>query len=278
MGSASTLLIRWSDGWIDVNPSAPISGRRREATLALGNVESITEAMNAGRRLLDVIGGVRETISVGIIPREEETTPYQGWTPRPNTFVSVPGWSDTSAQKVSAVTVTQDDDGEVTYELELVDRMADNEARIQRWLKRMSNGAIGGQSAQASPERPKSELLRPGRKPAATFSQASTDINGDLLDITVGYGPKLPSDIRGEIREWFVSLTVPGSSSTVTQLLLNDVVIATATIPAGEFTAKDPIRGVPVNPDFDMLQPRIVTAGTGAKGFTGQARAEGLAS
>lgn len=276
MGSASNLLVRWSLGWIDVNPPAPISGRRREATLSLGNVPSVNEAISAGRRLLDVVGGVRETIAIGILPQSDATTPYQGWRPFPNTFITAPGWSGPAAQKVASVTVTQDDDGELLYEMDLIDRVADNEARIQRWLKRMSNGAVGGQTAQASPERPKWQPVHPSRKPTATFMQSGVDESGALLPVFAGRGPDLPAEAKGELREWYVWLTTAGSSPTVAQLLLNGSVVASATIPAGETDARATINGTTITPNLSRLSCQISYAGTGATGFGGQARVDAI--
>lgn len=276
MGSASVLLVRWSMGWIDVYPTTPIAGRRREATLSLGNVAAVGEAINAGQSLLNVVGGARETVALGILPRSDATTPYQGWKPMPNTFVTTPGWSGTAAQKVASVTVTQDDDGELDYELDLIDRVADNEARLQRWLKRMSNGAIGGQTAQASPERPQWEPITPTRKPTATFIQGGVDDTGALLPVFVGQGPDLPAEVRGELREWYIWLTTAGSTVTTAQLLLNGVVVASATIPAGELDARTSISGSPITPNHSRLACRVTSAGVNATGFGGQARVDAI--
>jgi hypothetical protein len=277
MGTASTLLVRWSLGWIDVYPTTPVSGRRREATLSLGNVGAINEAITAGQRLLEVVGGVRETVALGVIPRTDSTTPYQGWRPAPNTFITAPGWSGPAAQKVASVTVTQDDDGELLYEFDLIDRVTDNEARIQRWLKRMSNGTVGGQSAQASPERPKWSPKPVGRKPTATFMQGGVDDTGALLPVFAGRGPDLPAETRGELREWYIWLTNPGSGATNADLLLDGNVVASATIPAGEFDGRATISGKPIYPNLSRLACRVNYAGSGATGFGGQARVDEIA-
>lgn len=276
MGTASVLLVRWALGWIDVYPTTPIPGRRREATLSLGNVSSVSETISAGQRFLEVIGGARESIALGIEPREDATTPYQGWRPLPNTFITAPGWSGPGAQKVASVTVNQDDDGELSYELDLIDRVSDNEARLQRWLKRMDNGAVGGQSAQASPERPTWEPTVPTRKPTATFAQGGVDDTGALLPVFAGQGPDLPAEASGELREWYIWLTTAGSTATTAQLLHNSVVVATATIPAGELDARVSIHGVPITPNLSRLACRVTSAGSGATGFGGQARVDAI--
>lgn len=276
MGSASVLLVRWALGWIDVNPTTPIPGRRREATLSLGNVAAVNEAISAGHRLLDVVGGTRESISIGILPRTGTNSPYVGWRVEPNTFITAPGWSAPAAQKVASVTVTQDDDGELLYELDLIDRVTDFEARIQRWLKRMSNGAVGGQTAQASPERPQWEPTVGTRKPTATFMQGGVDADGALLPVFVGRGPDLPAETRGELREWYISVTTAGSSPTTAQLLLNGAVVATATIPAGGLDARASISGNPITPNLSRLACQVSYAGIGATGFGGQARVDGI--
>lgn len=276
MGSASVLLVRWSLGWVDVNPTTPISGRRREATLSLGNVTAINEVINAGQRLLEAVGGVRESIAIGVLPRSDSTTPYQGWRPLPNTFITAPGWSGSSLQKVASVTTSQDDEGELSYELDLIDRVANNEARIQRWLKRMSNGTVGGQSAQASPERPKWSPKVPTRKPTATFMQGGVDDTGALLPVFSGRGPDLPAEAHGELREWYIWLTKAGSTATTADLLLNNIVVATATIPAGEIEGRATISGEPIYPNLSRLACQVSYAGTDAAGFGGQARVDAI--
>lgn len=276
MGTASVLLVRWALGWIDVYPTSPVSGRRREATLSLGNVSSVSETISAGQRLLEVIGGARESIALGIEPRSDTTTPYQGWRPLPNTFITAPGWSGPGAQKVASVTVNQDDDGELSYELDLIDRVADNEARLQRWLKRMDNGAIGGQSAQASPERPTWDPMPPTRRPTATFIQGGVDNTGALLPVFAGQGPDLPAETSGELREWYIWVTTPGTTPTAAHLLLNGVRVATAVIQVGELDGRATISGAPITPNLSRLACQVVYAGTGATGFGGQARVDAV--
>lgn len=277
MATINVLLVRWEGGWVDM-PHTSATGRRREATLAIGNIKAPLEAFAAARGVLDQMNATSERVIAGIHPIDENQTPYVQWRPVPNVHLSFPNWDGTpTAQKLVAVTVSQDDASSIiNYAPELKDPVTDQTERLQRWMKRMSNGAVGGRSRIASPERPIVQPFERTGKPTATFSQTSMNTDGTLQQIAVGYSPHIRAESSGELREWFVSITDAGSTPTRSQLILNGVIVADVTIPSGEKTASATISGETITPNVDVLQARIVTAGVGATGWVGQARVDGL--
>lgn len=278
MASATILLVRWAEGWLDV-PSPTATGRRKEATLAAGNIKSVSETVDAARQVLDHLQGPQESIVAGIEPYDDEALqPYVGWRPLPNTFITVPGWDGTpDAQKVAAMTVRQDNSsGNVTYTPELIDQYADREARQQRWLKRMSAGAIGGATAQSSPEKPQWNPKIPQRKPTAVFTQGNVDEDGNPGPVFVARTPDLPAEVLGELREWFTYVTTAGSTATISDLILDGVVVGTAVIPPGELDGWARLSGLPITPNRSRLACQVTQAGFGATGFGGQARVDAI--
>lgn len=271
------LLVRWAEGWIDVHALPPPAGRRREASLNIGNVATVTETIAGARRVLADLAGVTERYDVDLQPQTDASTPYIGWRPRPGAYVTVPGWDGTpAAQRVAAMTVTQDVDGNVTFAPELVDIHTDFAARTQRWLKRMANGSVGGRAEQASPERPPWRPSTPRRQPTVTFTLHLIDVLGTLIQIVPCTSGPMRPDTRGEVREWFCELAAAGSTSTTAELLVNGGVVASCTIPAGALSAFVRVSNVPLIPNHDVLKSRITAAGAGAKGFTGQARIDAI--
>jgi hypothetical protein len=273
----NALLVRWEGGWVDM-PYAEATGRRREATLSIGNIKAPFQAISVARDTLNQMNSNSERVIAGIHPIDENQTPYVQWRPTPNVHLSFPNWDGTSTpQKLVAITVSQDDESAVImYAPELKDAFTDYAERIQRWLKRMSNGAVGGSSRIASPERPIIQPHPRTNKPTATFSQATADSSGILQQIVAGDSPVLPAESRGELREWYITVTTAGSTPTRAQLLRNGAVLADVTIPAGETEASVVVSDILITPNLDRLQARIVTAGVGATGFGGQARVDGI--
>lgn len=145
--STSVLLVRWHGGWHEVDSGLP---DRREALLGLGAVQSVGELERIANRQLDVFSDQRTEITVGLAPVDDTDTPYLAFTTGDTVTVPDEAGAPTS-ERVMAITVTEDEEGIVTFVPVMRDVILDEQARFAQAIKKMSNGTIGGHSKVATP-------------------------------------------------------------------------------------------------------------------------------
>lgn len=147
----NALLIRWSGGWAErVNAASVTTHGRREAVLGLGAVQSIDEVYRIADEQLEIYASPREQISADIEPMSDTDTPYLGFTV--GDTITVPDSTGTpSAERVIAITVSEDEDGHVTYAPELHDVILGMQERFGQNLKKLANGTLRGDSKVAQP-------------------------------------------------------------------------------------------------------------------------------
>jgi hypothetical protein len=170
--------------------------------------------------------------------------------------------------RVQSITMREDDNGVITWGLELRDRRYENEEIHNAWLRRMAAGSnLAGArvSSRAGTPEPFSQQITPLR--VAEFSYDNSNLVASL-------SPRRPAEVSGNMVEIVAELTTAGSTSTVVRILLNGVTLGSnLTIPAGETEAEIPLTIEPIQANVDKLQCEIVTAGTGAEGLDVQVRA-----
>lgn len=147
LGYASQLLVRWAGGWDNV-PSFP-SGGGREATLGLGATQSRDEMLRVGQAQLGQIADVRTEIAAELQPTSLDDTPVVSF--QPGDFVYVPDWDGPDWVRVISIGGSLDDDGRLSWAIELRDRILDARERSEQALKKMDNGTLRGSSKVASP-------------------------------------------------------------------------------------------------------------------------------
>lgn len=147
----NALLVRWTSGWVErTTQSSIVSHGRREALLTIGAVQSLVEAQRVADRQLEQFSDPRTEITVDLEPMSEADTPYLAF--RVGDLITVPDMDGTpTAERVRALTVAEDENGNITYVPELKDRILEQREAQQQALKKMSNGTIRGQSVVASP-------------------------------------------------------------------------------------------------------------------------------
>jgi hypothetical protein len=147
----NALLVRWHGGWHEVtDPSSIARYGRRGGMLGLGAAQTIAEVEAIGRQQLAIYADVREVISVDLVPADESDRPYPAFLV--GDTVTVPNVDgDPTVERVMALTVSQDDDGQVTYAPELHDLILSAQERYEQALKKMEDGTMSGTSQVASP-------------------------------------------------------------------------------------------------------------------------------
>jgi hypothetical protein len=116
---ANALLVRWSDGFIEVVDATSIAAiGRREAFLSAGNAPSVDEATRIAEAVLFQYATEQEEITAAVEPIDDDDQPYVAFAV--GDAITVPDSSGTPVfRRVVGLTVTEDDDGDLTYAPEL---------------------------------------------------------------------------------------------------------------------------------------------------------------
>lgn len=234
----NALLVRWSGGWAEVLDAASITARgRSEALLGLGAAQSIAEVERVAAAQLATYASPRTEVTADLIPIDETDTPYLAF--RVGDSVTVPDWDGSATlERIVALTVAEDENGQVTYSPELKDLILTHQERLEQAMKKMADGTLRGNSAVATPAAfipvPK---RHPGSPAPALGTVATTNTTGypghsDLLD-SVPYGTAF------ELGAFTVSTTsVAGPGETIIELWQShsgsgDVLLARAVVADG---------------------------------------------
>jgi hypothetical protein len=145
----NALLVRWAKGWHEVtDPGAIELYGRHEGTLALGVEQSVAEVERVAAGQL--AAGPREEIAVDLDPTGPADTPYTAFAVADT--VTVPGLAGGPTQeRVTALTVAEDENGRLSWVPELKDVLLTQDERTEQAIARMANGALAGTSPVASP-------------------------------------------------------------------------------------------------------------------------------
>jgi hypothetical protein len=145
---ANVFLVRWVGGWTQVDRGG--FEIRREACLGLGAQQSLEEARRVAGAQLDAFADVRDEIATEPAPMGPDDTPWLAY--RTGDYVVVPTWSGShSDQRVISMGGALDDNGRITFSVELHDRILGERERTEQALKKMVNGTLRGASKVATP-------------------------------------------------------------------------------------------------------------------------------
>lgn len=141
---ANALLIRWNGGWAERVDATSVSAHgRREAVLALGAVQSIEEVYRIADQQLAVYANTRTQIAADLIPVDDTDTPYLAFSV--GDTITVPDVDGTPiSERVVAITVTEDEDGNVSYAPELHDLILEDGERLAERIRKLATGTSGG--------------------------------------------------------------------------------------------------------------------------------------
>ena len=152
MSQKNAVLARYKGGYRETTDSSDVTANgRREGFLSLANVEEASAVDNAASTYITQLVNPTQSVAAGIEALTAGETPYLGWRVRHQ--VTVPDESGTpTAYRVSAITVTEDDDtGDLTFIPELRSNLDVMVQRHQTWLDRLSNGTLNGRGAGTVP-------------------------------------------------------------------------------------------------------------------------------
>lgn len=263
----NSLLVQWSGGFTTVTDSAAVTaagGLVRRAFFSATDYTTKEGAEAAAtQKLAELQGGEAIVAEPYIASFGTFTAPYFGW------FVGdripVDGWSSgTTSVPVTALTVTEDDDGNASVTPELQSPVQERSEKMATALRRAQPGLTSNTVSIARGDR---EDTRQGKLELETLSWG---FEGQLRDIS----PEFRFRRRCRATFWDLTLTVPGSTATALQILKNGSAItgmsqnntttSTALFPAGVKHIALLIPNV-VCTEFDTIRFDVTLAGTGAE-------------
>jgi len=138
------LLVRWKSGWDQLGNNG------REACLGLGADQSQGEIERVGQAQLDDINNVRTEIAAQIAPMGPDDTPVLAF--NIGDYLDVPDVDNMFVERrVISLSGALDDNGRLSWAIELGDRILDVRERVEQAAKKMINGTLRGSSKVATP-------------------------------------------------------------------------------------------------------------------------------
>lgn len=220
---ATSLLVRWQDNWLR-RTITPAGQRRRERHLQLPTVRSAAGAQRIADSVLEVFGRVRTEYQAEIVPRSDAQVP--GIAVQEGDTVRLPSKEGTlTSVRVQSWSVSCDEDGLVGFQIEAGDRIAEGQERMENWLARMADGAIGGQTLQALPDR-----FDRFRYSASTIVAREKSFHRLATD-DVGESDPWTMSAPGILTDYTVDL--PDGDGAAFSVLVNGTVVDSVTVSAG---------------------------------------------
>lgn len=260
---ANRLRISYKHGYTDVEDAASIAAVGVFPDfLDLGDVDTETTAKGIGTRQLALRKAPSYAHRLALLPAS--SLPYATFDN--GDLVTHPDETGgSSTQRVRSITVTQDENGKVSYVLSTNDIRQEVQARQENWLKRDAMGTLAGGSRVTA----RSGESLPSASRIATNNTATISGSGPLADLDE-FSIIHTAEQSGNLIEVYGRLTTPGTGSEV-DVLMDGSVIATLTWASGEDTAEVDLGAAKVYRDVNAFQAQLITAG-GAEGVDIQIR------
>lgn len=247
MALINALLVRYAKGYTFVEDASSIATHgRREGYVTLGMAQSGHEATTIAVALLATKAQPADAVLAEVEPTGNTDKPY--WAFNVGDYVILPTAAGPgSLYRTRAITVDEDEMGDVAFHPEFGTLADEFEIRLERWLKRLSNGALGGTIESATPASSASgiESSRTRPKELPPFSIGGTVATGQTTPI---YWPPESVRVHGC---WVGALVAPSGNLTMDFYRYPALtVVATVTLPSGTVSAF-------VDVDFVLAGPHV---------------------
>jgi hypothetical protein len=254
----NTILVAYKTSHVEVSDAASIAADgRRETYLELGTIEDRDLAIEVATAVLAVQLQHHLSFVVDPMPRLGSTG-----------FIDY-GIGDTitdaGGARVSGLTVSADDEGRASVIPELKDRVTIQQEAVDRLIRRLVEGGLGGKTEQASRTYPSPPPVLPGR--VKTLEAVSYD--GVLVPGIISQPQS--SLVPIQIVQIICNLRVAGSTNTGIRVLDQDGnVRCSTTIPAGRKLWAEEVQPPAYFGPSSQLLVDVPTAGTDAEGLAVQ--------
>lgn len=232
--SVHELLVRYAGGHF-IRTATGGTGPGGREYLELGQVESLAEAQGIADLELERMKAPLEAITAEPNPRATVVAdrPLLGW--REGDYVNTLDRAGAATVvRVRELEVGQDNEtGEVTVTPALASRLEEQDARLERIIRRRLNGTLAGRSATTGSAQPADSVrIRQVGKASETFNWSGTV--ADLVDQI--NGPK-QFEIPGRLAQIKYTWTTPPPTNDASVIVYrNGTSWATHTLPAGRRT------------------------------------------
>lgn len=208
----NALLVRWRGGYVTRTDSGSVGTYgRREAFLSTATLESSASTNAAADTALSLYSSPQSSITCAYEPANDAETPYLGVFPG-DTLSAPDAAGNATTYRVEGFTVTEDENGELSYTPELSSLVETDRRRQQTWLARIGQGTLGGRSSSAALLDTLDPDVTRGRLPTQdrTFSKGV---------LAVEQSPPLLLSQNYRLTMLVVSLGTAGSSTTSVRIL-----------------------------------------------------------
>jgi hypothetical protein len=146
-GATQRALVRWAGGWSQVGSPVPTG---REVLLGLGALQVEDEMLRVSQAQLADFADPRTEIAADVVPMGLADLPVVAF--GVGDFITVPDFDGTpTVERVISIGGTLDENGRLSWAVDLKDRLLDERERTEQALKKMINGTLRGASKVATP-------------------------------------------------------------------------------------------------------------------------------
>ena len=267
----NSLLARYKGGFSTDTDSTSIGTYgRREGYLSLTEVTNSPNVGIATDRYLARFGSAFSSITARLSPTSTSATPYVGqWHPGATITVPRPSTGANSVAQVRAITMTEDDIGNVVFAPELFTLVETRAAQTDLYLRRLGEGTLNGRAAAATVAGDIDPDMKSGKVQTwdQVFSQETVSVN-----ISPDW---VPSDY-GRLVTVNATMVTPGSTATTLQILVNSSPVSisvngststTLTMPAGRYNVFGMVATQVDVSALTNIRCSTTAVGTGAAGL-----------
>jgi hypothetical protein len=235
----NSLLARYKGGFsTDTDATSIGTYGRREGYLSLTEISNTPNVGIATDRYLSRFGSPFSSITARLSPTSTAATPYIGqWHPGATITVPRPSTGANTVAQVRAITMSEDDTGNVVFAPELLTLLETRAAQTDLYLRRLGEGTLNGRAAAATVAGDIDPDMKSGKVQTwdQVFSQETVSVN-----ISPDW---VPSDY-GRLLTVNATMVTPGTTATTLQILVNSVPVSlsvngststTLTMPAGRY-------------------------------------------
>lgn len=243
MPITTVLLVRYAGGYREVVDAGAVASRGRlEGFLTLGVLPTEADVDAVGAGVLGSVANPRVATVAGIEP-DPADEPYVGF--GLGDTVTMPDETGSPGLvRVRSIAVGEDPEGNPIFGPEVNAAPLEVEERLQRWLRSLANGSLGGAVAAASPAGGGGGPGLVTTAPTAVAGSGSIGGSGSggvtmvvatAAAPTAGWTwPRLPVPVSRRCSRLDITAGTAASSGTTTvNLLRNGAIVGTVTLAAG---------------------------------------------
>lgn len=263
MAITNALLVKYEGGFTEVidQPSIDEHGRK-EGFLQLGGVQSEGAVETICAALFERIARPQISTTMAIDPTGIGDVPNIDF--RKGAYIMAPDESGAIvSQRVRSLATSVDPEtGKLLHVPTLRDAIEEETEQLERWLKRLANGALGGTTNTPSPAAGGSDGAR---LESILFRELPPfSFPGDIFTDTSGHYRPISAT---RIMRWSASLRVAGTTSTTVALIINGTTEDTITLGGGG-TGVSAYESAQFEIDITtgtIVQVQVTAAGTSAE-------------